>query len=381
MYISQTTLKPGRTALAQLAAAPGRRADLVLAFGAVPFFAAPDLTAVLQERYPGAVLAGCSTAGEMSGAGVADDTCVITAISFDGGSAAAASTALTDMADSGAAGTRLANALPHAGLVAVLLFGPGVQVNGSALVNAMVAALPPNVPISGGLAGDAGAFRQTWTLGPQGSHARQAVAVGLYGASLTLGYGSATGWEPFGPARKVTRAEGNVLYELDGKRALDLYQLYLGSYASGLPGSGLLFPYEMLGAAHQSSGVLRTILGIDEQAGSLTLAGDIDPDGYLRLMHASTDKLVDGAELAGRQASAGAAGRGATLAILVSCVGRKLVMGERTDEEVEAVTRMLGAHASVAGFYANGEIGGGCGGNAGAVLHNQTMTVTLLGER
>ncbi|MDP1153786.1 FIST C-terminal domain-containing protein, partial [Klebsiella pneumoniae] len=82
-----------------------------------------------------------------------------------------------------------------------------------------------------------------------------------------------------------TRSSHNVLYELDGEPALDIYKRYLGDHARELPGSGLLFPFAMLGDDDSESGLVRTILGVDEAQGSVTLAGDIDPQGYLRLMH------------------------------------------------------------------------------------------------
>ena len=188
-----------------------------------------------------------------------------------------------------------------------------------------------------------------------------------------------TPWPNINTARKVTRSVNNVLYELDGESALAVYKRYLGDHAQGLPASGLLFPFAMLGSDHSEVGLIRTILGVDEAAGSLTLAGDIDPDGYLRLMHASTDALVDGAEAAADAAKAMHAHAGQGLALLVSCVGRKLVMGGRVDEEVEAVADVFGQGATLAGFYSNGEISP----FSPAVeckLHNQTMTITYISE-
>ncbi|MEC5218309.1 hypothetical protein RCH09_003278 [Actimicrobium sp. GrIS 1.19] len=354
--------------------------DLVLVFGAVEFFSTNHLATLLAELVPAAVVAGCSTAGEIAVDRVYDHTCVVTAINFAHTPLACCSTLIAGMSDSGGAGQRLAALLPHQDLSAVLLLGTGVAINGSALVAGLQAGLPGGVSISGGLAADGGAFKQTWTLGPDGSADNRIVAVGLYGEHVRTAYGSSAGWQPFGPARKVTRCADNVLYELDGKRALDIYKAYLGDYARDLPGSGLLFPFEMLGAEHQKSGIFRTILGINEEDGSLTLAGDIDPDGYLKLMHSSTEKLIEGAETAASiAASAIHPDSGDSLAILISCVGRKLVMGERIDEEVEAVAALMRANSTVTGFYSNGEIAasefhGDCR------LHNQTMTITWLSE-
>jgi hypothetical protein len=287
------------------------------------------------------------------------------------------------MDDSLAAGARLGGQLPKDGLRAVIVIGQGVAINGSALIAGLAGVIGQHVAITGGLAGDAAAFRETWVLSTAGLHADTVVCVGLYGPSLSLTHGSFGGWSPFGPARKVTRSDFNVLYELDGEPALDVYRRYLGDHAKDLPASGLLFPFAMLGKDHNEVGLIRTILGMDESAGSLTLAGDIDPDGYLRLMHASTDALVDGAETAAQTAKRTQLNfprhKAEGLALMVSCVGRKLVMGGRVDEEIEAVADVLGQGAVLAGFYSNGEISPQDGGSD-CKLHNQTMTITLLTE-
>ena len=355
-------------------------ANLVLVFGSIEHFSSPGLPQALQAGAPGAVWLGCSTAGEITPDGVDDGTCTLTAVQFDHIRLQPASTRLTGMDDSFAAGERIGRQLAAPDLKAVLLFGPGVRINGSALVNGITSIIDPRIPITGGLAGDNGAFKETLTLGPDGVTHDAVVAVGLCGDRLRFGHGSFGGWEPFGPARKVTRSAGNVLYELDGEPALAIYKRYLGNYAKDLPASGLLFPFAMLGEDHSAVGLIRTILGIDEAEGSLILAGEIDPDGYLRLMHASTDKLINGAEAAAEAASEMLHTPGDCLAILVSCVGRKLVMGARVDEEIEAVGEVLGNKAVLTGFYSYGEISPFTPG-ASCKLHNQTMTVTCLGER
>lgn len=354
--------------------------DLVLVFGALRFFESPRVLDALRAQLPGAAIAGCSTAGEIVGSQTQDGTCVITAVAFDRATARVEATRLLSMADSFGAGERVAAALPKEDLAAVLVLGTGVRINGSALVRGLQSVLPREVRISGGLAADGGAFRRTWTMGPLGCADDQIVAVGLYGESLRLSYGSFAGWVPFGPARKVTRCADNVLYELDGERALDIYKRYLGEYAARLPASGLLFPFEMLNARQEDHGIFRTILGVDEADGSLTLAGDIDPNGFLKLMHSSTEKLIDGAEVAARAAlEAMKPHAEGALAVLVSCVGRKLVMGDRVDEEVEAVAEALGRSSTVAGFYSNGEIAS-TGFLGECRLHNQTMTITWIAE-
>ncbi|WP_028535266.1 FIST signal transduction protein [Paludibacterium yongneupense] len=360
-----------------------RGADVILVFGAVDYFEDSAWMARLLATAPDSVWVGCSTAGEIAGANVFDHSCVLTALSFaHADSRVVLSTArLARMSDSHAAGARLAAGLPADGLRAVLLLGTGVAINGSALVLGVQSQVAPDVQISGGLAADGGAFARTWTTCASGAASDQLLALGFYGSRLVLENSSFGGWEAFGPARKITRCHENVLFELDGERALDIYKRYLGEYASQLPASGLLFPFDMLGPDRSgSSGVIRTILGVDEAAGSLLLAGDIDPDGYLRLMHSSTDKLIQGAEHAAQAVAPALAGSEQMLALLVSCIGRKLVMGDRVEEEVEAVMDTLGPDVIGCGFYSNGEISEAAA-RTECRLYNQTMTITLVGER
>lgn len=377
MKVLQAVVRPSGAQGHDFSALAAIQPNLVLAFGSVD--ALQRGAAAIAQAFPHAQRAGCSTAGEISNHGVEADTLVVTALHFEHTRVAQVSTVLASMDDSFAAGRRLATALPVVGLRAILIFGQGVQINGSAVLAGMTDIVGNQVPITGGLAGDGGAFTQTWVLDDKGVSTNRLTCVGLYGSALQFAHGSFGGWSPFGPARKVTRCDNNVLYELDDESALAVYKRYLGEHAQGLPASGLLFPFAMLGKDHTEVGLIRTILGVDEAAGSLTLAGNIDPEGYLRLMHASTDALVDGAEAAAQAAKAMLAQRGDGLALLVSCVGRKLVMGGRVDEEVEAVGEVFGQGATLAGFYSYGEISP----FSPAVeckLHNQTMTVTYLSE-
>lgn len=378
MKVSQVILRENQDLRAGLLPLQAIAPDLLLVFAPAGLLQA--INTPLTELFPGAARAGCTTAGEISSEGVSDQSCVVTALHFEKGTRVIESSArLLDMADSQDAGHLMGSQLPKPDLRAVLVFGQGVAINGSAMIQGLALALGDDIPIVGGLAGDAAAFKETWVLGSGGVRSDQLVCLGLYGQHLSFAHGSFGGWAPFGPARRVTHSENNVLFELDGEPALEIYKRYLGDYARDLPASGLLFPFAMLGEDHSAVGLIRTILGVDEATGSLTLAGEIDPNGYLKLMHSSTDKLVDGAESAAEAASQMLNNPGQSVAILVSCVGRKLVMGNRVDEEVEAVGDVFGSKATLTGFYSYGEISPFTPG-ASCKLHNQTMTITYLSE-
>ncbi len=240
--------------------------------------------------------------------------------------------------------------------------------------------------MTGGLAGDGPRFQKTYTLINDTVSTDTAVALGFKGGEIKISYGSAGGWEPFGLERRVTRAVSNVLYELDGKPALQLYKEYLGEKAKELPSSGLLYPLCMLkegiavgGEDAASGGLIRTILSVDEKEGSLVLAGDMPEGSTVRLMHAKTEGLIKGAQQASAQAcSPGMAGK-PCLGVLISCVGRKLVMGHDVDEEVEAVKAAFGPKSVLTGFYSYGEICPSVQNDRKPCLHNQTMTVTRVG--
>jgi len=352
--------------------------QILLAFGDTCYFAKPEVLNTLHTRFPNALLIGCSTAGEVSQQGVESNTLVVSGIHFQHSTFQTAHTRLSDMADSFAAGARIGRDLAMSGLHSILIFAPGIKINGSALIRGIQSEVGEGVNISGGLAADAGRFQETFVVHGSEVGNDLIAAIGFHSPRTRLTHGTFSGWQPFGPIRLANRVENNVLYELDGEPALVLYKRYLGKHAEALPGSALLFPFALVDRDLQQTGVIRTILGMDEAQGSLILAGEVAPGSYLRLMTANSDNLIDGAEAAARAVSqANAANE--SLALLVSCVGRKMVMHGRVDEEVEAVGSVFGASCMLAGFYSNGEISPHLAG-ADCRLHNQTMTITLLEE-
>lgn len=349
---------------------------LVVAFGAPGLRDRPELLERLARAFPASCLVGCSSAGEIHGASLRDESLSVGVARFAGTGLRAAEAVVEGPDDSRAAGRRVAARLAGPGLRAVLVVSDGLNVNGSELAAGMRHGLPSGVPVVGGLAGDGDRFERTWVLGADGPSEGLVRAVGLYGGRVRVGHGSRGGWQRFGPERTITRSQGNVLYEIDGRPALALYKEYLGRRAAGLPATGLLFPLEI--RTGDGPWLVRTILGVDEAAQSLTFAGDLPRGSRAQLMWAGLDRLVDGAEQAGIGAAGAHPGAGPVLAIGISCVGRRLVLGESCEDEVEAALAALPPGSSQVGFYSYGEIAPSDG--AGCELHNQSMTIMALSE-
>ncbi len=354
-------------------------ADLVLYFGARQVLANPEGPRTeLIAHFSSALCAGCSTAGEIVGNNVSDGSLGALCVTFDHATVRAETIAVRSPSESFDAAADLGRRLASPELRHVLVLSDGLLVNGTHLTAGFRVGLPASVHVTGGLAGDGSAFRHTVVgLGPA-LDSGSIVAIGFYGPHLRVTHGSAGGWEPFGPKRLVTHSVGNILYTLDDQPALALYKRYLGERAAGLPATGLLFPLHLLATRDAEDGLVRTILAIDDVEQSLTFAGDIPQGHYVRLMKAGCDALVDGAESAARAAILNTPADG-RFAVLVSCVGRRLVMGQRVEEEVDAVLSQLGPNLAAVGFYSYGEI---C--PSGLVhscdLHNQTMTLTVFAE-
>ncbi len=351
----------------------------------VMYFASPDLGnsagvfAEIRDMYPGAEIVGCSTGGEIVSDEAVDSSVISTAIEFSKTRVRTASYQIENSDQSYDAGNVIARELSDPTLTAIFILSDGIHVNGSMLVKGITDKVGENVSVTGGLAGDADRFGATFVALNDIPRQGQVAAVGFYGDSLIVGHGSMGGWNVFGPERRITRACGNVLYELDGEPALSLYKRYLGPEAEHLPSSALHFPLKVRPKDQSDHDIVRTIVGVNEDEQSMIFAGNIPEGDVAQLMHGNFDHLVEGAASAAQQANQSCNVGKERVAFLVSCIGRKLLLGQRASEEIEAVADVLGENTVQAGFYSYGEISpharsGMC------ELHNQTMTVTVLSE-
>ena len=355
----------------------GDAAQMVLLFGSVMRMKDRDCLNEVRRMYPHAHLLGCSTAGEICGARVFDGSLVVTAVHFEHTQLRGAKAKVDRMENSFNVGRQLARSLDQKGLTHVFVLSDGLKVNGSELVKGLIENLPGHVSVTGGLSADGALFNETVVLFDNDPDRDVVAALGFYGNRLKTGCASMGGWDPFGPERLITRSCGNVLYEFDGKSALALYKKYLGDHAKGLPSTGLLFPLNVR-FKENGRGVVRTILAVNEEDQSMTFAGDVPEGAYARLMKANFDRLIDGA-VGAAKTSLDILGGPPEFAILISCVGRKLILQQRVEEELEGIRDVFGQQTVTTGFYSYGEISPAIPG-AVCELHNQTMTITAFSE-
>lgn len=357
---------------------PDFNPDLILIFGNKLNIQQTEIMQPIMEFFKDAQILGCSTAGEIFGTQIFDNSISLIVIEFEKTNIESHSFRINHVDDSYEAGVQLAKQFRTEGLQHLFVLSDGIKVNGSELVKGLSQHLPRQVSITGGLAGDGAHFKDTLILHNTIISSELIAAVGFYGNAINIGYSSFGGWDTFGPERLITKSQNNILFEVDGKSALGLYKQYLGDYAKDLPASGLLFPLNIKKYAHEK-GLVRTILGIDEIKQSLIFAGDM-PQGWIaQLMIANNNKLIEGAAQAAKNIMTSFNSE-TQLAILISSVGRKLVLKHRIEEEIEAVSSIIGQGAIYTGFYSYGEISP-ISKEHSCELHNQTMTITIFSEK
>ena len=357
----------------------GNSAQLVFLFGNRELLKQQSHIDYIRNYYPSAQIVGCSTSGEIYQEEVMNNHIVCTAVWFESTAVKISREHIHSMEDSFMVGEKLAANLDNEHLVHVMVLSEGLNINGSELTKGLNNKLNDRIPVTGGLAGDQADFHETVIVHNQVGEKNLVLGIGFYGEHLKVGYGSMGGWDSFGVDREVTKSMGNILYELDGHPALELYKRYLGAHASNLPVSALLFPLSLRLKDSETS-LVRTVLAVNEADGSMVFAGDIPQGEYVRLMKANSDRLIEGASGAAEMSKTSLRNSSPDLAILISCVGRKLVLKQRVEEEPEMIRESVGIHTTIAGFYSYGEISPIKPFEQHCELHNQTMTITLFKE-
>ena len=351
--------------------------DIVFVFGDRVCMKSGESFESLKALYPNADIIGCSSSGNILGASISQSSMIATAISFEHAHVEVSVQDFSSQDNLYDVSQKLVNGLPKENLQHIFILSDGLTMNGSILAKGVNDAVDADISITGGLAGDGTEFLETWVIANEEGKQNRVVAVGFYGEGLTIESGCYSGWNEFGILRKITKSKENVLYEIDGEPALELYKKYLGSYAKNLPSSALDFPMSIKENSNADP-IIRSVLAVDEENQSLIFAGDV-PEGYFaRLMRTNADGLIGGAEMAASQISK--KNDKNALGLVVSCVGRRMVLKQLSDDELEGIAETLGDNVQLTGFYSYGELAPFSHELLTCSLHNQTMTLTVIYE-
>jgi len=360
-----------------LTSAEEKDIQLVLSFACKEIAVSPEVYEQLRSRFPNAQIAINSTSGEIYQHDFFEDSLVAVAIKFEKTTIKTARVNINQFENSFDAGLALIKKLESKDLVYVLVLSDGNLVNGSQLVKGLNTATENKVLITGGLAGDGDRFESTVLGLNEAPFVGNIIAIGFYGNNIIIKHGSEGGWQMFGPEREVTRSVDNRLFEIDQQSAFDLYRRYLGPFEDNVPLSTLLFPLGVI-LPGNSQPLVRTILSLDKENNSMIFAGDVPEGSQVKFMKASTNNLIQAAEDAAKSAFLNS-NLTPDLTLLISCIGRKLIMGPRIDEEIEAITNFNAIKSNTIGFYSYGEISP-FNNEIECQLNNETMTVTAFYE-
>lgn len=351
---------------------------LILIFASLEKKQVKEEVIKISKLFESSIISGASTSGEIFDEEVYDDTIVVSIAKFQSTILQNHICKTTKSEISYENGAGIAKELFHDNLKGIFILSDGLKTNGSKLTQGIASIVHSDIVVSGGLAGDKDKFEKTWIIENGILKENIVCAVGFYGDSIHFEAASKGGWDSLGLNRVVTKSKDNILYELDGKPALEIYKRYLGDKVNELPASALLFPLEIKDSHETDEKKVRTVLGIDEESQSITFAGDIPQDSHVTFMKANFNRLIDGAGESAEELTLSNYNDEPLLCIAISCVGRKLVLKSRIDEEIEAIKEVLPINTNIVGFYSYGEISPLASGTCD--LHNQTMTLTTIWE-
>ena len=323
-------------------------------------------------------LIGCSTAGEISASGAGDASVVVSAL---GGPGFAVATAVAtdsskDLRGAGAAASSCIGTVDAEHRV-LLLLTDGLSGDQQEIVRGAYAVAGAGVPLVGGCAGDGLKMQQTSQLYDDRVLTDAVVAAAL-ASDAPMGIGVRHGWRRVGEPIVVTKSDGNRVYVLDDRPALDVYLERLEAPAEARHDAAAFTHFALthpLGLSRRSGEEVRFVAdaGFDDR--SIGCIAEVPQGGLTWIMEGDANSVLTGTDAACAEAMVTLDGRDPIGVLAFDCIARRGVLG---DSGIAAEVARIGEHASgaaIAGFYTYGEIARtrGVGG-----FHNQTLVVLAL---
>lgn len=386
------SFKAGKEAAEESLTSHGGVPDTLIVFGSCRFDH-KKLLAGITSVTGDIPMVGGTTAGEISTSGFTTQSVVIMALSSPGlefSTGIGLHMSKDERNCSAALAKKILKESSMTNVLSLLIFPNGMGGDGIKVIEGFHQVLGTEIEIVGGYLGDDERFENTFQY-YNGKVYKDAIPALLISGEkgFETGIGVRSGFESIGNRLYCTDSEGNIVKKFDDERALDLYKEFLGEERSKrLPGICLEYPFglidEKVSIAGKEYFQLRCGLNVDHKNGTITLAASIPKGSAITLTTASRGEIINGAKLAARQAREALKGAVPQAILMFSCVGRKLVLGRRTQEEVDAVRKILGENVPIMGFYTYGEIGPIDKLReelAAAKFHNETVVLWVLGEK
>ncbi|MRG94581.1 FIST signal transduction protein [Polyangium spumosum] len=360
----------GALAWGELSDGLGRAPDFVLLFIAGHLDAHVVMEGFGRDLPARTRVVGCSTFAEIGEEGGLSRSVTAMGLCLGGG-VEAEGFSVEDLAGrEREAGRELGERARAFGPKLLVLLADGL-VNTDRLIQGLQDILGATFPIVGGMAIDDGRFERAYEILDRRVLSGGAVALGFRGP-VELVAGAKSGWVPIGATHICTRVEnGNVVLEIDGRPALDLYLEYLGPRAGEMPSVSADFPIGIVDA-QEAIALLRSVKGVDEARRALVFGGDIPEGARIRMTRATRDDVIRGANEVGAKLVASMPEP--SLALFFDCGGRKMVLGPRYREELRETFARLEGVPKV-GFYCAGEFSPVDG---VTMHHDETFTMALL---
>lgn len=268
-----------------------------------------------------------------------------------------------------------------------IMFADGLSGNASAALRGVLSVFGPNFPVIGGSAGDDAQYKKTFQYVDGKVLSDSIVVLGLSGA-FKFSLGVKHGWAPIGSPKTVTRAEGAIVYEIDGAPAYNIYKEYFGHEVAKQLSSGPLAKLALsypLGVITPSEGeyLLRAPF-FAQPDGSIICGGEVPQGSQVQIMIGDREGAINAARSAGERAREELGGK-PDLCLIFSCHVRDKLLGgmARTADEISAVRGEIGISTPVAGFYTYAEQAPINGESRNIKqchpsVHNETIVVCLL---
>jgi len=364
---------------------------VLIVFGAMRFNHR-ELIAGISSVAGNIPMVGGTTAGEISTAGFSTGSVVVMAISNEN-LEFVTGIGHNMSRDEAACSVEMANDIlkkvafdPNASL---LVFPNGMGGDGLKVLEGLQLILGKDFEITGGYLGDDERFESTFQY--YNGMVYKDTIVGLMvikKKGFRTGIGVRSGFTSIGNSFICTSSEGNVVKEFEHTNALEMYKDFLGEErALRLPGVCLEYPFGIIdrNASDDTESLfqLRCGLSVDHENGTISLAASIPEGTEVTLTTASRGDIINGARDAAVQAKKALFGATPQAIIMFSCVGRKLVLGRRIQEEVDAVLECIGLDVPLIGFYTYGEIGPidkTIKDRSTVKFHNETVVLWVLGK-